>query len=83
MNTTGLLPRRLATRLALAALLGVLPVLFGAGCGQSGPLFLPTEEPAARVDPGAAATDGRAAGQSSETAADEDEDQGGNGEKTP
>ena len=36
-----------------AAALCVLAILLGAGCGQSGPLFLPTEEPPARAESGA------------------------------
>ena len=40
----------------------VLAILLGAGCGQSGPLFLPTEEPPARAESGAVeeAADGQA-----------------------
>jgi len=33
-----------------AAALCVLAILLGAGCGQSGPLFLPAEEPPARTE---------------------------------
>jgi predicted small lipoprotein YifL len=65
----------------MAAVVGVLATLSGTGCGQSGPLFLPAESPAASTAPAATATDdGQVSGQADGSArAGEDEDD----EKTP
>lgn len=65
----------------LAAALCILAILPGAGCGQSGPLFLPTEEPPAPVE--SASVQEPAAGQDEQGGAGETGKESKNREETP
>ena len=59
----------------------VLAILLGAGCGQSGPLFLPAGEPPARAD--SKAVEVPADDQGEQARARETEAEAGDHEETP
>jgi predicted small lipoprotein YifL len=72
MKTTGFRPGPTATRRFLASGLAMILCLSGAACGQSGPLFLPAQEPGgANAVPAAKETEEQAPQEPAEATAGE------------
>lgn len=77
MQTTEIPRGPAATRRVLATSLAIILSLATAACGQRGPLFLPSQEPAAgSAAPAAATPEEQDAREATEEAADETSDPG-------